>query len=151
MAGFKRVLCPVDLSELSIRALACAAHLAARDSSELIILHVVPTFEPMEVRAGELFDPVTFVYPMTPEQIEARLREAGRAAGFTLERARVVARAGEPAEAIVNEALATKADLVVIGAHGRSGLAAWGSTTEHVVRAAPCSVLTFRAPGEHAR
>jgi nucleotide-binding universal stress UspA family protein len=44
-----------------------------------------------------------------------------------------------------------KPDLVVLGAHGRGGppLSALGSTTEQVVRAAPCPVLTLRPPRGH--
>jgi nucleotide-binding universal stress UspA family protein len=144
MVALKQVLCPVDLGELSIRALAYAGSIAEPYLSELTVLHVVPTFEPMEVRAGELFDQVQFVYPMTPEQIEVRLRDAVRAAGVALDRVRVAARAGEPTDVILSEALATGADLVVMATHGRRG---WdrlmlGSVTAKVLRSAPCPVLT---------
>jgi nucleotide-binding universal stress UspA family protein len=151
MVALKRVLCPVDLSELSIDALACSGSIAGKYRSELIVLHVVPSFEPMEVRAGALFDPVRFVYPMRPEGIEAQLRDAMRMAGVTMDRARVAARAGEPGHVIVNEALATEADLVVVATHGRTG---WnrlmlGSVAEHVLRTAPCSIVTVPAVGAH--
>ena len=144
MVALKRVLCPVDLSELSIRALAYAGSIAEWYLSELTVLHVVPTFEPMEVRAGALFDPVQFVYPMTAEQIEERLRDAVRAAGVTLDRARVAARAGEPTDVILNEVRATEADVVVMATHGRRG---WdrlmlGSVAEKVLRSARWPVLT---------
>ena len=109
------------------RALAYAGSIAEWYLSELTVLHVVPTFEPMEVRAAALFDPVQFVYPMTPEQVEERLRDAVRAAGVTLDRVRVAARAGEPTAAILNEALATEADLVVTALAGRSELRDGGS------------------------
>ena len=45
-------------------------------------LHVVPSFEPMEVRASTLFDPVQFVYPMPREQVLKQLREAVHAAAL---------------------------------------------------------------------
>ena len=48
--------------------------------SDLTVLHAVLTFQPMELRAGALFDPVQFVYPMTAEQIEER-SDATRAGG----------------------------------------------------------------------
>jgi nucleotide-binding universal stress UspA family protein len=59
------ILCPVDLSELSMRALAWAGSLAAWSGSELTVLHVVPSFEPMAVRSAAMYDPVQVVYPMT--------------------------------------------------------------------------------------
>jgi universal stress protein A len=142
MVALNRILCPVDLSERSIQALAYAGRIAEPYQSALTVLHVVPTFEPMEVRATALFDPVQFVYPMTPQQIEERLREALQAAGIALDRLRVAARAGEPTEVILNEA--TEADLVVMATHGRKG---WerlmlGSVAETVLRSARCPVLT---------
>jgi len=53
---------------------------------------------------------------------------------------------GEPAKTIVDHAAAINADLIVMGTHGRTGLAhlLMGSVAEHVVRAAGCPVLTVR-------
>jgi nucleotide-binding universal stress UspA family protein len=53
---------------------------------------------------------------------------------------------GVPAQAIVDYATATGTGLVVMGTHGRTGLAhlLMGSVAEHVVRTAPCPVLTVR-------
>jgi nucleotide-binding universal stress UspA family protein len=147
MVALKRVLCPVDLSELSIGALACAGSIADRYRGDLSVLHVVPSFEPMEVPAGALFGPVKFVYPLPPDEIEAQLRDAMRIAGVARDRARVAARAGEPGHVIVDEARAIEADLIVMGTHGRTG---WdrlmlGSVAETVLRSAPCSVMTVPA------
>jgi nucleotide-binding universal stress UspA family protein len=144
MVALKHILCPVDLSELSIPPLAWAGGIAEWYQSQLTVLHVVPSFEPMEVRPAALFDPVQFVYPMSQEQIEERLRDAMRTAGVTADDVRVAAKAGDPSHVIVNEALATGADLVVMATHGRRG---WdrlmlGSVAEKVLRSAPCSVLT---------
>jgi len=138
-----QVLCPVDLSEMSIRALAYGGTVAEWYGSRLTVLHVVPSFEPMEVRAGALFDPVHFAYPMTRDQIEERLQDAVRAAGIT-SGVTCVAEAGEPAAVIANQTAATAAELIVMATHGRSG---WqrlmlGSVTEKVLQTAPCAVLT---------
>jgi nucleotide-binding universal stress UspA family protein len=123
--------------------LVCAGSIAEWYQSQLTVLHVVPSFEPMEVRPAALFDPVQFVYPMTPEQIEERLRDAMHTAGVTAD-ARVAAKAGDPSHVIVSEAAATGAGLVVVATHGRTG---WdrlmlGSVAEKVLRSAPCPVLT---------
>jgi nucleotide-binding universal stress UspA family protein len=52
MVALKHVLCPVDLSELSIPALAWAGSIVDWYESRLIVLHMVPTFEPTASRAG---------------------------------------------------------------------------------------------------
>ena len=55
-------------------------------------------------------------------------------------------RRGDPRTAIVDEANERKADLIVIGSHGRTGVRRWllGSVAEHIVRHAPCSVEVCR-------
>jgi len=54
--------------------------------------------------------------------------------------------AGQPAAAIVKAAADRAVDLIVLGTHGRQGVAhlVLGSVAEHVVRTAPCPVLTVR-------
>lgn len=54
---------------------------------------------------------------------------------------------GEPAESIVEAAYAERADLIVVGSHGRGaiGRALIGSVSDEVVRHAPCPVLVVRA------
>ena len=55
MIEFKRVLCPVDFSESSTRALAHAAALARWYDAQLTVLHVVPTFDPCRCEANSAF------------------------------------------------------------------------------------------------
>jgi nucleotide-binding universal stress UspA family protein len=121
MFEVKRVLCPVDLTELSIRPLAYAGAIASWYRGELTALHVVPTFEPMEARAGALFDPVQFVYPVPRERVRERLRQAVHTAGVAIDHVDVVSEAGDPAAIIVDQASTQRADLVVMATHGRSG------------------------------
>jgi nucleotide-binding universal stress UspA family protein len=61
-----------------------------------------------------------------------------------------VLRAGTPHEQIVGAAQDEKADVIVIGTHGRTGVNRMllGSVAERVVRLAPCPVLTVRPPEE---
>ena len=91
MVEFKRILCPVDFSESSTRALAHAAALARWYEAQLTVLHVVPTFDAMQVR-GELGVPVEFVNPVTREEVLSRNAPDSRArrrfAGRTPDRAR---------------------------------------------------------------
>jgi nucleotide-binding universal stress UspA family protein len=60
---------------------------------------------------------------------------------------------GEPREAIVAAAYAEKADLIVVGSHGRSGVSRFfiGSVSDYVVRHAPCPVIVVRGDLETAR
>lgn len=144
MVEFKQILCPVDLSDSSVRPMAYAAAVAGWYGGQVTLLHVVPTFEPMEVRAGALYDPVRIVHPMTREQVIAELERAAEAAGIAGAAPQLLAEAGEPAATIVDQAVALRADLLVMGTHGRSGFdrLLLGSVTEKVLRKAPCPVLT---------
>jgi nucleotide-binding universal stress UspA family protein len=150
---FKKVLCPIDLSELSIRSLAYAGAFAKLYDGELTALHVVPTFEPMEVRAGALYDPVRIVNPMSREEVLERLRQALGAAGVPTAHATLVTEAGEDAATIVDQAVTRRSDLVIMGTHGRSGFnrLLLGSVTEKVLRASPCPVLTVPPHAPAAR
>lgn len=143
MVELKRVLCPVDLSELSNRPLAYAAAIAAWYGGQLTALHVVPTFEPMEVHAGALFDPVRFVYPPSRDDVLDQLREVLTRAGVSPDDVVLAAGNGDTAATIVDRARA--ADVLVMGTHGRSGFdrLLLGSITEKVLAKATCPVLTI--------
>ena len=62
MIEFKQIICPVDFSESSVRAFAHAAAIAQWYDAQLTVLHVVPSFDPVQVR-GDLTDPVRVVTP----------------------------------------------------------------------------------------
>jgi nucleotide-binding universal stress UspA family protein len=71
-------------------------------------------------------------------------------AGFACEDAVVP---GDPRSALVEEARRWKADLVVVGSHGRSGIKRMvlGSVAAHVASHAPCSVLIVKQPQADAK
>jgi nucleotide-binding universal stress UspA family protein len=139
---FKHILCPVDFSDSSSRSLDHAVALARWYNSKLTVLHVVPTFEPMPVR-GELGYPIQVVNPWTHEEVVAEMRRQLDAAGVPAD-AVLTARAGDPSTTIIDEAVTSSADLIVMGTHGRRGFKRLllGSVTETVLREAPCPVLT---------
>ena len=144
MFEFKNVLCPIDLSDASVRPLAYAVAVARWYDARLTVLHVVPTFDPMQVRSGSLGDSVQMVYPMPREEVLGELRRALAAAGSAGFDATLAAEAGDAVATIVDRAVAIPAHLLVMGTHGRSGFdrLLLGSVTEKVLRKAPCPTLT---------
>jgi nucleotide-binding universal stress UspA family protein len=139
--AFARILCPVDFSPASIKALELAQSLADDAKAEVIVLHVLEPmalYEPMIAGSPAVYD----IEQAAREGITTRLHEltAGR------NRAREVVATGKPYQEILRVAADEKADLIVIGSHGgAAGVFAFGSTTNHVTRAAACPVLSVRA------
>ncbi len=144
MVEFRNILCPIDLSDASVRPLAYAAAFARWYEARLTVLHVVPTFDPMQVRSGSLGDPVRIVHPMPREQVLDELRRALDAIETATLDVTLAAEAGDAVPTIVDRAVAIPADLLVMGTHGRSGFdrLLLGSVTEKVLRKAPCPILT---------
>jgi len=146
----KKILCPVDFSKSSDHALRYALAFGQAHHAELVLVHV------MDYAAVDVLD-----YPSAFEfstQINEKMREiAGErlqqlAAATQGEYAKVSSRlaTGTPFLEIVSLAREERVDLIVMGTHGRSGLAHvfMGSVAEKVVRKAPCPVLTVKHP-EH--
>ena len=134
------ILCPLDFSAASASLVAYAAALAVAYGAELRLLHVC---EPQEDPSGQRPDATVFA-PCTARM--QALRTAAEAAGATRVHTGMVR--GEAAPAIVAEAARQQADLIVIGAHGQTGLTRFlmGTTAEIVLRTARCATLLVRAP-----
>ena len=142
MIEFKRIICAVDLTESSVRALAHAAALARWYDAHLTVLHVVPTFEPIPVR-GDIGAPLSIVTPLPRERVLEEMRRSLKLATLS-PHASPVAESGDPHTAIIDHAVSERADLIVLGTHGRRGFKRLllGSVTEAVMSDAPCPVLT---------
>jgi nucleotide-binding universal stress UspA family protein len=142
---FRRILCGVDFSTASFRALRYAESLAEESDAHLRIIHVL---EP-----ASMFEPVVMGGPGAPAlnpNAVAAAREHLR--GLISKEARVYSHVtetvtvGKAYREILREATEDRAELIVIGAHGGwAGPGAFGSTTNHVVRDATCPVLSVRA------
>ena len=144
---FSRILVPTDFSPPSDAALEYARILAAKFGSSLRILHVIddPTASSDFVADG--FAPSTEDIRTTMlEETRTRLDSVMNHVDRTRYHAHADAVLGMPAATIVDYATATHAGLIVMGTHGRTGLAhlLMGSVAEQVVRTAPCPVLTVR-------
>jgi nucleotide-binding universal stress UspA family protein len=141
---FRAILCAVDFSPASLRALAFAESLAEEADGRLDVLHVL---EP-----GSVFEPVPMGGPRSPATDIAARSARDRLAQLISRDARIyshvseIVAAGKAYAEIAREASERHSELIVIGAHGgHGGLAAFGSTTNHVVREATCPVLMVHA------
>ena len=142
---FERILVATDFSDSSQRALELALQIAEKFGSELTLMHSWEA--PNYSYGGGLYVPVDLVAPIEQAAV-ARLEEAAQELKLRLPSAKSVLRAGVPWEEVLHAATQTKADLIVMGTHGRRGLerALLGSVAEKVVRMAQVPVLTVHGP-----
>lgn len=147
MAPFKKILVPIDFSPHAEAALEAALSVAKHYDASITLVHV---FEPIALALpeGSGFYPsaqLTDAMRETQRMLDAKRDELAPKAGRAVE---VVQRNGSPPHEIVDFAKSRGFDLIVLGTHGRTGLAHMliGSVAERVVRSAPCAVLTVHAP-----
>ena len=139
----RRILVPVDFSDCSRKVLQYGVSLARQFSAEVLLMHVVVSVPPLPqvpVLESQALD------AKYHEQAARELSEWRREAVAHAAVKAVVRRGVSASREIVEAALESNSDLIVIGNHGRTGLARvfLGSTAEQVVRHAPCPVLVIR-------
>lgn len=145
---FDKILVPVDFSEQSRAAFGHGALFAAAFGGTLELVHVVepvvqahpPFWVGESALAGELHRQGLARAELQLQSLLPTLpAPSGAAAG-----ARVLA--GTLPEALVDYARESKADLMVVSTHGRTGFSRWlmGSVSERLLRQAPCPVLVAR-------
>jgi universal stress protein A len=147
MKRIRRLLYATDFSHASQPAFAAAVSMAKSLAARLTILYVIP---PVVPAVPELYlDAVTLDQldkqarrwsARQLEKLNARATRAGVKVTALL-------RDGDAADQIVRACRTTKADLIIVGTHGRRGLPKFflGSVAERVVASAPCPVVTVRA------
>jgi nucleotide-binding universal stress UspA family protein len=152
MIALKNILVATDFSEPSDAALAYGRELARGFGAALTLVHVV---ENALTRAYGVEGGAMMINPELQRQLEAGAqdrvdREIYDEDRKLLQATGVVLVSNMPAAAIVSFARDARIDLIVMGTHGRGGMAHlfMGSVSERVVRTAPCPVLTVRHP-EH--
>ncbi len=144
---FKRILATTDFSPFGEVGLRAAAELAQQVGARLTLLHVVPEDE-LEALANAHVPrhPVDLIY----QDLEGALMDQFRRVvppevrrDLAVEPTVTV---GTPFAEVLRTARLKGADVIVMGTHGRTGLARvmMGSVSEQVVRRAPCPVLTVR-------
>jgi len=140
----QHVLVPIDFSATADRALAYAIALAQQLQARLTLLHVL---DMTPVTMDEMTAGMTATYLEAQETEAQRLLQASRErvqrAGLQGESLLVQ---GPPPQTILDTAGEQGVDLIIMGTHGRTGLARvlLGSVAEHVVRQGPCPVLVVR-------
>jgi nucleotide-binding universal stress UspA family protein len=143
MIRLQRILVPTDFSDSARHALAYGLSFAAEYRAELLLLHVVETV-PMGY-ASELFPvPMAEVFQQVSGYARTELARLSAEASQKGIAVRELVVQGKPSAEIVRVAAQEAVDMIVLGTHGRGVLdkALFGSTTERVVRKAPCPVLT---------
>jgi universal stress protein A len=144
---FYRIVVPTDFSSCAEAAWALAQRVAAVAGSELVVTHVLVE-APLYDEGPFTMDRTRRVFEGARKWGEEYLEQWAAAARDKGLKARAVLRTGVAYREIVALATDERADLVVIGTHGRGGIdrALLGSVADRVVRLAPCPVLTVREP-----
>ena len=141
MPAFKNILCPVDFSDNSRRALTIATELAKSVDGTLTLVHV---WQPIY---GTLIAPTSGdVIQSFVDDAERMLRDCEAAAKSGGAKTSSTFIIGVAWDEIVRLASRAHTDLIVMGTQGRTGLkhVLVGSVAEKVVRHAPCAVLVTR-------
>jgi len=142
MREINRILCPVDLSDVSRDAIAHAVLLARWYKAKVSALHVRNPLVAPETDFRVLgFGPPLV---LTEDEVNQAREQVVACFGSDGSDVDVLIDSGRPAQQILERARSLPADVIVIGTHGASGFdrLILGSVTEKVLRAATCPVLT---------
>ncbi len=139
---FKKILLPTDFSDESLYAMSYAVDLAKMFNAKLVMMHVIYDIE----KASNLHIPhpsITELYQDLENHAKRNLQSFGIDLREGLQEVDTVVKRGIPYEEIIKFANENNVDLIIIGTLPRSGVERFfvGSTTQRVIRNAPCPVL----------
>ena len=147
MSRIRTIVHPTDFSRASTPAFKRAMEMAKANRAQLMVLHVLAPVAPMVMTDG-------YVSPKVYDDMEAaaragaqkQLRKLVDKAKQSGVRVKSLLLEGVAHERITQAARSRKADVVVIGTHGRTGFARFflGSVASRVLAISPCPVLTVR-------
>jgi universal stress protein A len=149
MIAIKKILFPTDFSDCAKTAQEYSAALAEQFQAELHIVNVLADVMMMMPEPGSALSlPQNYLLDLKLEAERALEKTFSDSAKTGRKIVRAL-RMGNPFVEIVKYAEESEIDLIVVGTHGRSGLAHMllGSVAEKVVRKAHCPVLTVRPAG----
>lgn len=143
-----KILLAIESSDFSVAAADAVRRQFQPEHAEVYVLHVTDPLIYLPFYEGVAHDfkrieQMREDHIREAQSIVERLAQSLREAGFRVETA---IEEGEPRTTIVDFATRVKADLIVVGSHGRRGLPRLllGSVSEYVARHAPCSVEIVR-------
>jgi universal stress protein A len=141
MSDYRRIMLAVDLTEESNVVAERARKLAQAFDADLHVVHVI---EPLSLAyGGDIPMDLSTVQDQIHEQAKSHLAEFCSALGVPPERQHLIF--GRPESEIQRAAEKEKADVIIVGSHGRHGLALLlGSTANGVLHGASCDVLAVR-------
>jgi nucleotide-binding universal stress UspA family protein len=144
---FKRILCAVDFSEASLKALEYALALAKEADAELVLLHVIEGMADVQHWQQPTNPSILEYLRLSEQHALAQLRQVVPQDAHVWCKPKEVLLTGKPYREILRVAHDEDVHLIVMGVHGRNpvDLMFFGSTTNHVVRTATCPVLTLKS------
>lgn len=147
MLKIKKILCPTDFSEPSLKGLEVGVDLATLFKAKLDVVYVLPIL-PATAKDPNLHFAIPEYERMIHKDSEQQLQAVVSQHVPKNLKVQTLIGHGNPAHEIVRLAQEEKADLIVIATHGHTGFhhLVVGSVAEKVIRLAPCPVLAVREP-----
>jgi nucleotide-binding universal stress UspA family protein len=144
---FKRILCPMDFSDSSLKALEYATALAKESDADLLLMHVIEALADLTHWQQPVNPAIVEYLRLSEQNALTRMRAVLPADARAWCRPQEVLVTGKPCEEILRVAREQDVHLIVMGVYGRNpiDLLFFGSTTNQVVRRATCPVLTLKA------
>ena len=141
MSEYKKIMLAVDLTEESLKVAERATQLVNAFDAELHVVHVI---EPLSLAyGGDVPMDLSTVQEQIQDQAAGHLREFSASLNVPETRQHLIF--GRPESEIQRTAEEAGADIIVVGSHGRHGLALLlGSTANGVLHGASCDVLAVR-------
>ena len=146
--GYRHILVATDFSKYADAAIKKAVELSTPFNAQVTLLHVAETLSSdFYPSIGELAVPVLVDNPEQEkkylQRLEKQLDDHIEKLGYSLKRLKTEVKVGHRVDTITEFASKNNIDLIVMGSHGRRGLARLvGSATNGVIHHAPCDILT---------
>ncbi len=141
MANYQRILVAVDLTEESDQVIERAVEIARQNDAELNLIHVIEIVS--FAYGGDIPMDLSSIQDQMDQHARKRIAEKAEALDYPVKQTYVAT--GNTESEIHEVAGSIDADLIIIGSHGRHGLALLlGSTANGVLHGADCDILAVR-------
>lgn len=145
----KKILVPTDFSIAAEHALKAAVEIAKKTNSELVVMNIMDMPSNMYSGITGLVPPNSLKEFVEEVHAEAYKQLKEQVDKLRYDKITPILESGIPINTIIKVAEEREIDLIVMGTNGITGIAEWivGSTTEKIVRLAPCPVLSLNQNG----